>query len=48
MKIVLAAMVTENGNAEDAAGPVWSIVHCAVVKGIRNGNTPAKYVEEQE
>ena len=47
-KLVSAAMVTENGNVEGAAGPVWNIVHCAEARDIRNGNILAKYVVEQE
>jgi hypothetical protein len=47
-KLVLAAMVMENGNAEDAAGQEWNIVHYAVVKDLNSGNTLAKYVVEQE
>ena len=48
MKLVSAAMVTENGNVEDAAGLVWNIVHCAVVKDLNSGNTLAENVDKQE
>ena len=48
MKLVLAAMVTENGNAEGAVVQVWNIVHYVVVRDIRSGITLAKLVVKQE
>jgi len=48
MKLVLAAVVLDNGYAEGAAGQVRNFVHYVVVKGIRSGITLAKHVVEQE
>jgi hypothetical protein len=46
-KYALAVMVMVSGNAEDVAEQVKNIAHYVVVRGIRNGNTLAKYVVEQ-
>lgn len=48
MKLVLAAMVTDNGNVEGAAVQVKNFAHYAEVKDIRNGNTHAKDVVKLE
>jgi len=47
-KLVLAAMVMESGNVEDAVGQEWNIAHYAVERDLRNGSTLADYVIEQE
>lgn len=48
MKLALAAMVMEDGNAAGAAVQVKNSAHYVAVKGIRNGITLAKRVVEQE
>jgi hypothetical protein len=47
-KLVLAAMVTENGNVEGVVVQVQSIVHYVEVRDISSGNTLVVHVDKLE